>query len=141
MKKLLAGVCVTSMILSACASSPDSVHATYVSPLQYSSLSCAEIHDELLRVSDQVRRVARQQSKDHTRDQVAMGVGLVVFWPALFFIAAGNHKEELAELKGQYDALSDAGVHKNCGAETDTAGPPPAAAQTPPTQTPPTHPA
>jgi hypothetical protein len=124
MKKLLAGVCATSVILSACASSPENVHAAYVSPLQYSNLSCDEIHAELQRVADEVRRVARQQGKDHTRDEVAMGVGLVVFWPALFFIAAGNHKEELAQLKGQYDALSDAGVHKNCLAPTEAAAPP-----------------
>lgn len=48
-----------------------------------------------------------------------MGVGLVLFWPALFFLAEGDKKEELANLKGQYDALDQAAIQKRCSALTD----------------------
>ena len=44
-----------------------------------------------------------------------MAVGLIVFWPALFLIAAGKDKEaELASYKGTYEALEQAGIKKRC---------------------------
>lgn len=39
-----------------------------------------------------------------------MGVGLVLFWPALFFLAGDDQKEELARLKGEYEALEKASI-------------------------------
>jgi len=43
-----------------------------------------------------------------------MGVGLVLFWPALFFLAGSDKKDELARLKGEYDALEQAAIQKDC---------------------------
>lgn len=47
------------------------------------------------------------QKQQATNDAVAMGVGLVLFWPALFCLAGGNdRKEELSRLKGEYEPWS-----------------------------------
>jgi hypothetical protein len=113
MKRLIAAMLAASM-LSACASSPDKISPSYVSPLEYSNLDCDQIRSELVRVSDHVREASGVQARAHTRDQVAMGVGLVVFWPALFFLMEGDKKEELGRLKGQYDALDDAAIRNKC---------------------------
>lgn len=43
-----------------------------------------------------------------------MGVGLILFWPALFFIDHTDQHVYLAELKGQYDALEETAIQKNC---------------------------
>src|ERR1700676_1515396 len=105
MRKLILTASIGAVLLqTACATAPDRIQANYVSPIQYSNLSCDQIREELVRVSDHVRIVTGQQNKDHTRDTVAMTVGLVVFWPALFFMSGKGHQEELADLKGQYDA-------------------------------------
>ncbi len=113
MKRLIAAMLAASM-LSACASSPDKISPSYVSPLEFSNLDCDQIRSELFRVSDHVREVSGVQARAHTRDEVAMGVGLVVFWPALFFLMEGDKKEELGRLKGQYDALDDAAIRNKC---------------------------
>ena len=113
MRKLLA-VAVSAATLSACASAPDKISANYVSPMQYSSYDCDQIRTEMVRVAGHVQEVSGVQSKAHTRDQVAMGVGLVLFWPALFVLAAGDKKEELANLKGQYEALDRSAIEKKC---------------------------
>jgi hypothetical protein len=105
---------LAASMLSACASSPDKISPSCVSPLEYSNLDCDQIKSELVRVSDHVREVSGVQARAHTRDQVAMGVGLVVFWPALFFLMEGDKKEELGRLKGQYDALDDAAIRNKC---------------------------
>jgi hypothetical protein len=112
-RKLIAIALLGSM-LTACATTPDAVQANYVSPIEYANLSCDQIREELIDVSDHVRMVSGQQAKDHTRDAVAMTVGLVVFWPALFFMSGKGHQDELAELKGRYDALDHAAIQRNC---------------------------
>lgn len=50
----------------------------------------------------------RRPGADATRDKVAMGVGLMLFWPALFSLAAGDEKAELARLKGEFEAMDTA---------------------------------
>ena len=102
-------------LLVGCASSSDKITSSYVSHLQYSAYTCDQIKPELLRVNTQIVKVSGVQDSVANRDAVAMGVGLVLFWPALFFLAAGDDQQaELANLKGQYDALESAAIQKNC---------------------------
>jgi hypothetical protein len=102
-------------VLSSCATSPQNISAIYVSPLVYQNFTCEQIGAELQRVGARVSEVTGQQQRAATSDQVAMGVGLVLFWPALFFLATDNNKkEELARLKGEYDALQQVGISKSC---------------------------
>ncbi len=115
MKKLITVVACAAVTLSACASSPDRIQAAYVSPLQYQHLSCDQIRVEITRISGRVAEVTGQQRRQANNDAVAMGVGLVIFWPALFFLAGGNdRRDELARLKGEYDALEVVANEKQC---------------------------
>ena len=43
-----------------------------------------------------------------------MGVGLVLFWPALFFIESDDQKEDVARLKGELKAVETAAIRKDC---------------------------
>ena len=113
MKKFVA-MALCAGTVSACASAPDKISAAYVSPMQYGSYDCDQIRAELIRVSAHVQEVSGVQNRAHHRDQWATGVGIVIFWPALFFLMEGDKKEELASLKGQYDALDEAAIQKKC---------------------------
>ena len=104
----------SASLLAACASSPDKVSASYVSPLQYGSYDCDQIRAEMTRVSARVKEVAGAQQRQARNDQIAVGVGLVLFWPALFFLMSDDQKEELARMKGEYDALESAAIQKKC---------------------------
>lgn len=45
-----------------------------------------------------------------------MGVGLIIFWPALLFTKGNDENTaELARLKGQMDAIEQASIQKRCG--------------------------
>ena len=46
-----------------------------------------------------------------------MGVGLILFWPTLFFLEGGDGPEaaEYARMKGEIDALETISIQKNCG--------------------------
>ena len=103
-----------STLLVGCASSPDKIRATYVSPLEYSHLDCDQLRLEMVRVSRRVSVASGQQAEERSDDTVALTVGLILFWPALFFMMGDDQKEEIALLKGQYDALETSAIQKNC---------------------------
>jgi|SRR6185312_15725435 len=118
-----AAMAAVTLSISACATQPDQIHAEYVSPTMYQSWNCDQIRDELARVTSRVQEVTGQQKRKATNDAVAMTVGLVIFWPALFVLALGqDQKDELARLKGEYDALNQVQVANRC-----TYAPPPQA--------------
>lgn len=102
-------------LMSGCATPPEKVTATYVSPATYSSYSCKQIVGERNRVVTKVNELNGVQKKKSENDSVAMGVGMILFWPALFALGSGSDVEpQLASMKGTYDALTAAGTEKGC---------------------------
>jgi hypothetical protein len=110
----LISIALIGAMLSACATAPSKIQANYVSPLQYSNLDCDQLRAELYRVAGQVRVVTGEQARKANSDAWALGIGLVVFWPALFFMMTPDQREELAELKGEYEALDYAAIERKC---------------------------
>jgi hypothetical protein len=106
---------LTAAVLAGCATKSQNITAQYVSPMQYNSLNCSQVEAEMIRVSNQVRTVAGVQDKEASNDAVAMGVGMVLFWPALFFLAGDDKEQELAQLKGEHQALQQSAIQKECG--------------------------
>ncbi len=107
-------VVLLGVFLASCATPPEKVSATYVSPLTYQDYSCDQVKGELQRVNRKIIEITGAQQKEANKDAVAMGVGLVLFWPALFFLMGDDKKDELARLKGEYDALETAAIKKDC---------------------------
>ena len=114
MKIVVVMLLVASLMFSGCASPPEEIEAAYVSPLEYQSYSCSQLTEEMRRIGRRVREVAGDQAETASDDSVAMGIGLVLFWPALFFISGDDRAEELARLKGEAEASEQAAIQKNC---------------------------
>jgi hypothetical protein len=115
MKKIGILICC-ALMLSACATNPDNITAAYVSPMQYANYSCPQLREEATRVSARAAQVTGAQSSKATTDAVAMGVGLILFWPSLFFIKGdGTTAAEVSRLKGEMDAIEQASVKRKCG--------------------------
>lgn len=104
--------------LYACAHSSDQIAAQYVSPLVYEDYDCRQISAEHERINRRVHQLAASIDKNARGDSIAMGVGLVLFWPALFFIDGDSPEAaEYARLKGEYETLEKVSIQKNCGLE------------------------
>jgi hypothetical protein len=89
---------------------------TYISPVTYEGYTCAQLSEEAQRVSVRAAQAAGVQDQKSTNDKVAMGVGLVIFWPALLFTKGNDETTaELARLKGQMDAIEEVSIKKRCG--------------------------
>jgi len=115
-------VCLT---LAGCASSSTDIAPQYVSPLQYSNYSCDQIGAEAQRVSARASELAGVQDSKATSDSVAMGVGLVLFWPSLLFIKGdGQSAAELGRLKGEFETLQKVSISKNCNLQFQQGRPP-----------------
>jgi hypothetical protein len=120
------GVLFSALLLAGCAKDADQVGATYVSPILYENYTCPQLAEEAQRVSARAAQASGVQDQKATNDKVAMGVGLVIFWPALLFTKGNDETTaELARLKGQMDAIEQASIRKRCGISFQHAPPPP----------------
>ena len=123
MKKIITSI-VAASLLTACASNPENITAAYVSPGQYNSYNCAQLREEASRVSVRAAQITGAQSSKASSDAVVMGAGLILFWPALFFIKGdGTTAAEVARLKGEMEAVEQASIHKKCGIHFQRAEP------------------
>lgn len=105
-----------AVALSSCASKPTDIEAAYVSSTLYESLSCERLREEATTVSARAIAASGVQQKKADNDAVAVGVGLVIFWPALFFAKGdGASAAEVARLKGEMKAIETASIKNNCG--------------------------
>ncbi len=115
MKKYIA--LLLTLIISACASSPDELTASYVSPLQYQDYNCRQIGAETAMIERRVGELHASLDKKASNDSAQMAAGLILFWPTLFFLEGGDGAEavEYKRLRGEYDALQKVSIKKNCG--------------------------
>jgi hypothetical protein len=74
----------STLILNGCAQRAENIAPAYVSPNNYQTYSCGQLQEEAARVSARVVQLAGVQDSKATSDAVATGVGVVLFWPALF---------------------------------------------------------
>ncbi len=114
MKKTICSLLIASM-LGACATASKDVATTYVSPLQYKDWDCDQISIEMARVSARVTELGGRLDESSSKDKLITGVGVLVFWPALFFLGGNKQQEaEFARLKGEYESLQQTSNHKKC---------------------------
>lgn len=111
---VLAAIVATT---TACATSPNKIQTTYVSPLQYGSYDCGQITREMDRVDRRANQLHANLKKEADADKAQMAVGAILFWPALFFLEGGDGPEaaEYAHLKGEREALQTASIEQRCG--------------------------
>jgi len=116
MKKPIVILTLLAFVTVGCATSPNEIQATHVSPIQYSSYDCKQIAMEMGFVGRKVNELYYQLEDEASADQGQMTVGLILFWPALFFLEGGDDYRagEYARLKGERLALEDAAVMKKC---------------------------
>ena len=102
--------------LSACATAPDKIGAASVSTLQYQDYSCKQIGMELDRVERKTNEIYYRLDKKASDDNAQMAVGMLLFWPTLFFLEGSDGPEatEYARLKGEVEALETVAARKKC---------------------------
>lgn len=111
-----------SLIAAGCATPPEEIPAQYVSEVSYQDYTCDQLQAEANRVSARTTELHTSVKKKADDDAVQMGVGLILFWPTLFFLEGGDGPQaaEYARLKGEADAIDRINRIKNCGIQPAT---------------------
>lgn len=114
----LALAMLTSVLLG-CASHPDKIDAAYVSTLKYEPYTCEQISLEMEIVEQRTDDLYQTLRKTRRADNWQAGVGILLL-PTLFALEGGDGVEasEYAFLKGDYEALRNASLHKQCGMQS-----------------------
>lgn len=108
-----------------CAKQSSEITASYVSPYQFEQLSCQQLGDEAGRLSARAAALAGEQDSKATRDAVATGVAIVVFWPAAFFVRGNDTQTaELARMRGEMEAIEQVSNRKRCSIKFERPNPP-----------------
>lgn len=107
------------MAISACASQPEDIGSTSVSTLQYQHYTCRQVALESDRINRRVHELYKSLDEKADNDGAQMAVGLILFWPALFFLEGGDGPEavEYSRLKGEREAIEKVAVQKECDIE------------------------
>ncbi len=115
MRKYLLNTVVASLLLGGCVSHSNNVNPDYVSPSRYAAMSCDQLEEERLYIGNAVARVSDQQDDAADADAVLLGVGAILFWPALLAMPFNEDQaHELSRLKGEYEAVSRAQDQNGC---------------------------
>ena len=105
-----------TILLAACATDPDKMQAAYVSPVEYQNYTCDQIAMEMRQLSRRANELYGVLDKEAENDSTQMTLGLILFWPALFFLEGGDDTRaaEYTRLKGQREALETTAIQKPC---------------------------
>ena len=99
-----------------CATPGSDIVASYVPQGMYENASCATLARDIVDVQQHASALSGQLDDTAKKDKVAVGVALILFWPAAFFVSGGDKgkEAELASSKGQFEAMTKAYRAKGC---------------------------
>lgn len=110
-----------------CATSSKDIAPAYVSPLQYQGYDCQQLTAETQRIQSRVVELGGRLDQAASNDKAITGVGVVLFWPALFALGGTKQQEaDYSRLKGEYDAVQQAAIVKKCPGIVGPGAQPPA---------------
>lgn len=114
MKKIAASIVLLS-IVAGCSTAAKDITPAAVSPAMYSNYDCDQVRLELVRVSTEVNAMTGKLDKNRENDNLTTTAGIILFWPALFFLGGTKEQEaRYAQLKGEYNALEQTSILKKC---------------------------
>ena len=115
MKKSVFYVVSACMILSGCATASKDITAAYVSPMQFQAYDCDQLASETQRIQTRVVQLGGRLDTAASNDKALVGVGVLLFWPALFALGGTKQQEaDYARLRGEYDAVQQSAILKKC---------------------------
>lgn len=110
------GIGILALGTAGCATMASQVAPAYVSPLAYSSYTCAQLSDEHERVAAYSTHAYARQRSAASSDIVSTVDGLLLFGPALLARQGNSSTEsDLAQSEGQLAAIEAAAASKKCG--------------------------
>lgn len=118
---------IVVLLVAGCSTASKDIEPVAVPSGKFAGYDCEQIANEQARIQRRVVNLGGRLDQAAATDQGIGVVGVVVFWPALFFLGGTKEQEdEYARLKGDYNALHAVAMEKTCSAPVNGVVPAPA---------------
>lgn len=107
-------LCGFGFILNGCNKASHNVEPTYISSYRYDNKSCTTLKKELEYVTERADIMAHRVDERKSSQDTKMAFGWL-FWPSYLVIDSNDYEvQELAKLRGEYNALNIAITNNGC---------------------------
>lgn len=106
----LAASLTLSVMLTACAPTPESIQAAYVSEVPYRTWSCDQLGEEAARLDQAMATASLQQNNARSNDTV----GIIFLGLPVASMSGQSIAPQIALYKGQQEAVRRASIRNNC---------------------------
>lgn len=104
-----------AILAAGCATRSQDVSPIAADRAEFGAWNCERLQDELDTVQQRAADMAYAVDERAGNNVVALGIGVAIFWPALLAMRpVGLEAEELARLKGRYEALREVERQRAC---------------------------
>ncbi len=101
-----------ALALAGCAQTPEEVRPAYVSSVAFDSWTCRQLGEEQARLQTALSTASAQQYQTRSNDVA----GWLLLGLPVGSMSGGNVAPEIANYKGQIEAVQQAMIRKSCGA-------------------------
>lgn len=116
MRKITIALTIASIGAAGCSTASKDISSISVSPLVYHSYDCDQLVAENARLTSRISQLGGRLDEAASNDKAITGVGIILFWPALFALGGTKQEEaEFAKVKGEFDAMQQSMIIKKCG--------------------------
>jgi len=107
---------IVMLVSVSCAPHSYEIKSAEVSPEQYKELSCTEIYAEMNAHLRSLEELGSSINQAAETDETQTGVGLILFWPVLFWLEGSDTPEaqEYAQIRGEMLSLEHTAILKDC---------------------------
>jgi hypothetical protein len=99
------------VVVAGCAKAPESIAPAYVSTVPYSTWSCKQLGEEAQRLNAAYATAATQQKQARGNDIA----GVILLGLPVSSLSGDNIAPQIAQLKGEQEAVRKAMISKSCG--------------------------
>jgi hypothetical protein len=103
---------LAGLLAAGCAKDPKSIAPSYVSQVTYQDWTCQQLGQEVVRVDAALTEASAQQVKARGNDIA----GVILIGLPVSSLSGDNIAPQIANLKGQKNAIEQVLIMKNCAA-------------------------
>lgn len=105
-------------LVAGCATRSADIRPRPTDPAAYAGWTCERLAEEIDTVQQRAADVAYAVDARVGNNMIALGVGVTVFWPALLAMRpVGLEADELALLKGRFEAMRQVSARRGCAVD------------------------
>lgn len=101
---------LAAALVGACAPSPESIQAAYVSETPYRSWTCDQLGEEMIKLDQALATASMQQNTARTNDTV----GVLLIGLPVGSMSGQSVAPQIALYKGQHEAVRKASIRNGC---------------------------